>query len=237
MPSQPDLFAPQTSGTAGIPVPSPVPPGWADLPFFAEDWPRIAALLAEDGRQILPPHERRFHALALTPPDAVRVVILGQDPYPTPGHAMGLAFSVAPGVRPLPASLRNIFKELAEDTGDRLPDGDLSGWARQGVLLLNTHLSVPAGQPAGHAKLGWEKLTAQVLDRVSQRPTAFVLWGRPAQAQKRHIRDGDHLILESAHPSPLSAQRGFFGSRPFSRVNHWLESRGERPVDWSAPGG
>lgn len=231
MASQPDLFA------AAAPVPSPIPAGWADLPFFTEDFPRIAEALAQDGRLILPPHERRFHALILTPPEAVKVVILGQDPYPTPGHAMGLAFSVNPDVRPLPASLRNIFKELADDTGDRLPNGDLSGWARQGVLLLNTHLSVPAGQPAGHARLGWEKLTAQVMDRVSQRPTGFVLWGKPAQAQEKHIRPGDHLIHESVHPSPLSASRGFFGSRPFSKVNGWLASRGEAPIDWSAPGG
>jgi uracil-DNA glycosylase len=230
MASQPDLFA-----AAPAPVPSPIPAGWSDLPFFHEDFPRIAGALAQDGRLILPPHERRFHALILTPPDAARVVILGQDPYPTPGHAMGLAFSVNPDVRPLPASLRNIFKELADDTGDRLPNGDLSGWARQGVLLLNTHLSVPAGQPAGHARLGWERLTAQVLDRVSRRPTAFVLWGKPAQAQRRHIRPGDHLILESVHPSPLSASRGFFGTKPFSRVNDWLRARGEAPIDWGAP--
>ncbi len=230
MASQPDLFA------APSPVPSPIPAGWSDLPFFTEDFPRIAEALARDGRLILPPHERRFHALVLTPPEAVKIVILGQDPYPTPGHAMGLAFSVNPDVRPLPASLRNIFKELAEDTGDRLPNGDLSGWARQGVLLLNTHLSVPAGQPAGHARLGWDRLTAQVMDRVSQRPTAFVLWGKPAQAQGKHIRAGDHLIHESVHPSPLSASRGFFGSRPFSKVNDWLASRGEAPIDWSVPG-
>lgn len=228
--TQPDLFA------AASPVPSPIPAGWADLPFFTEDFPRIAEALARDGRLILPPHERRFNALVLTPPEAVKVVILGQDPYPSPGHAMGLAFSVNPDVRPLPASLRNIFKELAEDTGDRLPNGDLSGWARQGVLLLNTHLSVPAGQPAGHARLGWEKLTAQVMDRVSQRPTAFVLWGKPAQAQEKHIRPGDHLIHESVHPSPLSASRGFFGSRPFSKVNGWLRARGQAAIDWSAPG-
>lgn len=230
MASQPDLFAPAPSSKA--PALSPIPEGWADLPFFAEDWPRIAEALVRDPRQILPPHERRFHALALTPPDRVRVVILGQDPYPTPGHAMGLAFSVNPDVRPLPKSLQNVFREMGDDTGDRLPNGDLSGWARQGVLLLNTHLSVPAGVIGGHAKLGWERLTGQVIARVSERPTAFVLWGKPAQAQAKHIRPGDHLIVESAHPSPLSASRGFFGSRPFSRVNGWLEGRGEAPIDW-----
>lgn len=228
MPAQPDLFAPPPSG--------PVPKAWADLPFWAEDWPRVAAALAAETRPVLPPPDRRFLALELCPPEAVRVVILGQDPYPTPGHAMGLAFSVMADVRPLPKSLRNILRELAEDTGDRLPDGDLSGWARQGVLLLNTHLSVPAGVAGGHARIGWEALTAQVIGRVSRRPCAFVLWGRPAQAQARHIRPGDHLIHESAHPSPLSASRGFFGSRPFSRVNGWLAARGEAPIDWGRSG-
>ncbi|WP_210527455.1 uracil-DNA glycosylase [Rubellimicrobium arenae] len=229
MASQPDLFA--SSATPNL---SPIPDAWANLPFFSEDWPRIAEALARDPRPILPSHERRFHALALTPPDAVKVVILGQDPYPTPGHAMGLAFSVNPDVRPLPKSLANIFRELKEDTGDTRPDGDLTPWARQGVLLLNTHLSVPAGVIGGHAKLGWEALTGQVLARISQRPTAFVLWGKPAQAQAKHIRAGDHLVLASAHPSPLSASRGFFGSRPFSRVNAWLAEQGQAAVDWGA---
>jgi uracil-DNA glycosylase len=228
MPAQPDLFAPPPQP----PPPGPVPEAWADLPFWTEDWPRVAAALAAETRPVLPSDDRRFLALELCPPGAVRVVILGQDPYPTPGHAMGLSFSVMPGVRPLPKSLQNILRELAEDTGDRLPDGDLSGWARQGVLLLNTHLSVPAGIAGGHARIGWEALTAQVIERVSGHPCAFVLWGRPAQAQARHIRPGDHLIHESAHPSPLAASKGFFGSRPFSRVNAWLSARGEAPIDW-----
>jgi uracil-DNA glycosylase len=231
MPQQPDLFA----TPAATPDLSPIPTGWADMPFFTEDWPRIAAALVQDPRPILPSHEKRFHALELTPPDRVRVVILGQDPYPTPGHAMGLAFSVNPEVRPLPKSLQNVFRELSDDTGARLPNGDLSGWARQGVLLLNTHLSVPAGVIGGHAKLGWDRLTGQVLAQVSERNTGFVLWGKPAQAQARHIRPGDHLIVESTHPSPLSASRGFFGSRPFSRVNELLTAQGAEPVDWRLP--
>lgn len=219
------------------PMPSDaIPAAWADLPFWTGDWPRVAARLAAEHRPVLPPAGQRFLALELCPPEAVRVVILGQDPYPTPGHAMGLAFSVRPEVRPLPASLRNILREMEDDTGDRLPDGDLTGWARQGVLLLNTHLSVPAGLPGGHARIGWDALTAQVIGRVSRRPCAFLLWGRPAQAQARHIRPGEHLIHESVHPSPLSASKGFFGSRPFSRVNAWLVAQGGTPIDWGRPG-
>ena len=159
---------------------SGLPPGWADLPFFAEDYPALEA--ATRGPDILPPAAQRFAALALTPPEATRVVILGQDPYPTPGHAHGLAFSVEPDVRPLPRSLTNIFKEMAEDLGAAPPSGDLRFWARQGVLLLNTALTVPAGQAGAHAKLGWSRLTHQVLDRLSDRPRAFVLWGAMPRA-------------------------------------------------------
>lgn len=211
-----------------------IPPAWAHLPFFSRDWPRLAARLAADPRAILPPEPQRFAALDLTPPAAVRVVILGQDPYPTPGHAHGLAFSVEPDVRPLPRSLSNIFRELQDDLSVTRPNGDLRGWARQGVLLLNTCLSVPAGEAAGHARLGWQRLAEEVLAEVSAaRPAAFVLWGGHAQALKGHIRPGGHLLIETPHPSPLSARRGFFGSRPFSRVNGWLAERGEAPVDWA----
>ncbi|WP_284162941.1 uracil-DNA glycosylase [Frigidibacter sp. SD6-1] len=210
-----------------------IPPAWADLPFFSRDWPGLAAAIAADPRPILPPEHQRFAALALIPPAAVRVVILGQDPYPTPGHAHGLAFSVEPDVRPLPRSLSNIFKEMEADIGTRPESGDLRFWAHQGVLLLNTCLSVPAGEAGGHARLGWQRLAEEVLARVSQRPTAFLLWGGHAQALARHIAPSDHLILESAHPSPLSARRGFFGSRPFSRINRWLVERGEAPIRWA----
>ena len=213
-----------------------IPPGaWADLPFFSEVWPGVAAALEAEARDVLPPAERVFAALDACAPDAVRVVILGQDPYPTPGHADGLAFSVRPGVA-LPRSLANVFAEMEADVGCRPANGDLSGWAAQGVLLLNTCLTVPAGMAGGHGRLGWQRLAADVLDRVSQRPVAFVLWGRHAQALKRHIREGAHLFVESAHPSPLSARQGFFGSRPFGRVNAWLEAQGERPVDWCGSG-
>ncbi|MBS0563097.1 MAG: uracil-DNA glycosylase [Proteobacteria bacterium] len=210
-----------------------VPPAWAHLPFFARDWPRIEAGLALDPRQILPPAAQRYAALDLTPPAAVKVVILGQDPYPTPGHAQGLAFSVAPEMRPLPRSLLNIFRELQDDLDVSMPNGDLRGWARQGVLLLNTCLTVPSGEAGGHARLGWQRLAEEVLAEVSARPAAFLLWGSHAQALEGHIRPGPHLIVESAHPSPLSARRGFFGSRPFSRVNGWLTAQGRAPIDWA----
>jgi uracil-DNA glycosylase len=125
-----------------------------------------------------------------------------------------------------------VFAEMEADLGCRTGGGDLSGWAAQGVLLLNTCLTVPAGAPGGHGRLGWQRLAAEVLGRVSERPTAFLLWGRHAQALKHHVRPGTHLFVESPHPSPLSARGGFFGSRPFSRVNDWLQARGERPIDW-----
>ncbi|NIZ12657.1 uracil-DNA glycosylase [Phaeobacter sp. HF9A] len=207
--------------------------GWAQLPFFSERWPGVQSALAQETRQILPPAPQRFAALELTPPEATRVVILGQDPYPTPGHAHGLSFSVEPDVTPLPRSLRNIYQELSDDLGRCPPNGDLRPWARQGVLLLNTVLSVPAGAANGHKALGWQELAYQVLDHSSRRPTAYVLWGNQAQALAKHIRPGDHLILKTAHPSPLSARRGFFGSRPFSQINGWLAERGEPPIQWT----
>lgn len=207
---------------------------WAHLPFFTSTWPEIHAVLQEDPREILPPAEQRFAAFQLTQPERTRVVILGQDPYPTPGHAHGLAFSAKPDVRPLPRSLSNIYKELEADLTISRPNGDLRGWARQGVLLLNTALSVPAGAANGHKHLGWQHLVHQVLELTSARPTAYILWGNAAQKLEKHIKPGDHLILKTAHPSPLSARRGFFGSRPFSQVNNWLAARGEASIDWNA---
>lgn len=210
-----------------------IPAAWSHLPFFETDWPGIEAALEADDRQILPPNPQRFAALDLTAPAQTRVVILGQDPYPTPGHAHGLAFSVEPDVRPLPRSLNNIYKELEADLQISRPTGDLRGWARQGVLLLNTALSVPAGVADGHKRLGWAPLVHQILEHCSRRPTAFILWGNTAQKLEKFIRGEDHLILKTAHPSPLSARRGFFGSRPFSNVNDWLTQKGHPPVDWS----
>lgn len=210
-----------------------VPESWAHLPFFRQHWPGIAARLAEDSRTILPPEAQRFAALWLTAPTQVRVVILGQDPYPTRGHAHGLAFSVEPDVRPLPRSLSNIFKEMQGDIGSSPASGDLRFWAHQGVLLLNSCLTVPESSAGAHAKIGWHRLTEDVLAEVSARPTAFLLWGAHAQGLARAIRNGDHLLIKTAHPSPLSARRGFFGSSPFSRVNRWLTARGQTPIDWS----
>ena len=204
---------------------------WRDLPFFEEDLPAIDAALAGMMRPAQPPSDLAFRALELTPPEAVRCVILGQDPYPTPGHAHGLAFSVPRGTRPLPPSLRNILKELAEDQGPR-EDPDLSDWARQGVLLLNTALTVPEGQIDGHRSLGWDRLVAQVLGRLQLDPVAYVLWGKRAQGLAKGVDPRANLKIETAHPSPLSARRGFFGSRPFGRVNDWLAAHGRGTIDW-----
>ena len=210
---------------------TPVPAPWADLPFFRDDWPAIAARLRD--RDWLPGPGRVFAALALTPPAAARVVILGQDPYPTPGHANGLAFSVTPETA-LPRSLKNIFAEMRDDIGAAPPNGDLSGWARQGVLLLNTALSVLPGQAGAHATWGWDRLARQAVARAqAERPLAFILWGAHAQKAVAGLPRACDLVIATAHPSPLSARRGFFGSRPFSRVNDWLCARGEAPVDWA----
>ncbi|WP_043775267.1 uracil-DNA glycosylase [Roseivivax isoporae] len=208
------------------------PQAWAHLPFFARDLPAIAARLAAETRPVLPPEHQVFAALEAVAPEEVRVLILGQDPYPTPGHAHGHAFSVAPHVRPLPRSLSNIFKEMQADLGASPEDGDLRHWADQGVLLLNTALTVPAGDAGGHARLGWARLAQEVIGELSLSPRAFVLWGGHAQRFRPFINGAGHLILESAHPSPLSARRGFFGSRPFSRVNDWLKARGETEISW-----
>ena len=168
----------------------------------------------------------------------VRVLIVGQDPYPTPGHAVGLSFSVAPGLRPLPRSLQNIFTELVSDVGaDRPPDGDLSPWSMQGVLLLNRVLTVAPGAPGSHRGKGWEQVTDRAIAALVERdaPLVAVLWGRDAQSLRGAL-DGVPRV-ESVHPSPMSADRGFFGSRPFSRVNALLAEQGCAPIDWSlAPG-
>lgn len=177
-----------------------------------------------------------FNALHFTAYTDTRVVILGQDPYHGPGQAHGLSFSVQPGVR-RPPSLTNIFKELHDDLGCPMPDdGDLEHWARQGVLLLNTVLTVRRGQANSHRGKGWEPFTDRVIEMLNERaaPVVFILWGRNAQAKKQMIDERRHCIIESSHPSPYSAHYSFFGSRPFSRANSFLQRAGLSPVDWAA---
>lgn len=192
----------------------------------------------EAGRTIYPPRGRRLRALDLTPLDQVKVVILGQDPYHGPGQATGLAFSV-PGRVPLPPSLMNIYKELEADCGSPRPaDGDLTGWAQQGVLLLNSCLTVEAGKPGSHAGRGWERITDACVEAVASRetPSVFILWGKHAQAKAARIpqlSDGRHCVIRSPHPSPLSAHRGFFGSRPFSGANAFLAAHGRQVISWA----
>ena len=188
-------------------------------------------------RTIYPDMYHIFNALQSTSYSDVKVVILGQDPYHGPGQAHGLSFSVLPGVEP-PPSLLNIFKELQTDLGCRIPNnGCLKPWADQGVLLLNTVLTVREHQANSHHGQGWEIFTDRIIELLNERekPMAFILWGTPARRKKAMITNPHHYIVESPHPSPLSASRGFFGSRPFSRVNQFLESCGETPIDWQLP--
>ncbi|PUB19297.1 uracil-DNA glycosylase [Yoonia sediminilitoris] len=202
---------------------------WSELPFFGQPLERIAAGL--DG-PFLPPPVLTFRALECTQPQDVRAVILGQDPYHTPGKADGLAFSIPDAFGGRLDSLGNILKELESDLGVARRRTSLQDWADGGVLLLNTALTVPPHAPKAHAKLGWSALVSEVLAHLSDRPRAFLLWGAPAQAYSNQL-DTRHLVLRSPHPSPLSAHRGFFGSRPFSKVNQWLIDQGERPIDWA----
>jgi uracil-DNA glycosylase len=190
------------------------------------------------GKTIYPKPDALFKALNATPLDAVEVVILGQDPYHGPGQAHGLSFSVPAGTA-LPPSLRNIFKELAADLGVKPPpSGYLGGWAEQGVLLLNAVLTVEGGAAGSHAGRGWERFTDKILAVLSREKTGlvFVLWGSYAQKKRALIDESKHLVLTSAHPSPLSAHRGFFGSRPFSQINAYLKATGQRPIDWAHTG-
>lgn len=185
-------------------------------------------------RQIFPPADDIFNAFHLTPLHEVKVVILGQDPYHGEGQAHGLCFSVRPGVD-IPPSLVNIYQELHDDLGCTIPNhGCLTKWAKQGVLLLNTVLTVRAHQANSHKGIGWEEFTDAAIRKLNEqdRPIVFILWGRPAQAKKSMLHNPKHLILEAPHPSPLSAYRGFFGSRPFSQANRFLEAQGVEPVDW-----
>ena len=221
-----------------------LPESWRDVlePVLATPEARKlgGVLRAEEaaGKAIYPPQGSRLRALELTPLDAVKVVILGQDPYHGPGQAMGLSFSVPGGVKH-PPSLRNIFKELADDCGIAPPtSGDLTAWAERGVLLLNNSLTVEAGQAGSHAGRGWDAITDACVAAVAARaePAVFILWGSHAQAKASRIAELNaptrHCVIRSPHPSPLSAHRGFFGSKPFSRANAFLEKAGREPVDW-----
>ena len=186
------------------------------------------------GKQIFPRADHWFHALDSTPLEDVRVVILGQDPYHGPGQAHGLCFSVQPGVK-TPPSLVNIYKELEDDLGvARANHGNLQAWAKQGVLLLNAVLTVEAHQAGSHQGKGWEKFTDAIIELVNKRaePVVFILWGTYAQKKANFIDTTKHLVLRSVHPSPLSAHRGFFGSKPFSQANVFLEQHGMKPIDW-----
>jgi len=208
---------------------------WADLPFFTDTLPDIEAALAWETRAICPPPAEIFNALSRTQPNNTRVVILGQDPYHTLGKADGLAFSIPDGFGGRLDSLGNIFKELENDLGVIRTRTDLADWADQGVLLLNTALTAPQGDAKGHAKLGWDVLTAQVLTRLASRPRAYLLWGKPAAKAAAFVDPAQNLKIETAHPSPLSAYRGFFGSRPFSRTNAWLQAQGSPGINWGNP--
>ena len=184
--------------------------------------------------RVFPEEKNVFRALELTPFESVKVVILGQDPYHGFGQAHGLSFSVQKGT-PLPPSLRNIYKELQEDLGGELPtEGDLSHWAKQGILLLNTVLTVEEGNANSHKGMGWERLTNRLIDSLNElnHPVIFILWGKPAQDKEKLITNPNHVILKAPHPSPLSAYRGFFGSKPFSRVNEILIQQDQTPIRW-----
>ena len=201
-------------------------------PYFSNLLKFVAT--EREGHKIFPPKGQVFTAFDVVPFDQVRVVILGQDPYPSPGHAHGMSFSVPPGVSP-PPSLRNIYKELQSDLGIApAKNGYLMGWARQGIFLLNTVLTVREREPGSHRGQGWEQFTDQVIKLLSARAgrIVFILWGKDAQSKACMINTEEHRVLTSAHPSPMSAHQGFFGSKPFSQTNEALVKKGFEPIDW-----
>lgn len=220
----------------------PLPDGWKpelagelDKPYFRT----LQQFLAEErhAHTVYPPEQEVFAALEITPYDRVNVLLLGQDPYPNPGQAHGLCFSVRPGVAP-PPSLVNIYKELRSDLGCHIPNnGYLVPWARQGILMLNAVLTVRAHQPNSHKDKGWEIFTDTIIRKTNEKdsPVVFVLWGNYARKKTSLIDTARHTIIQSAHPSPLSARNGFFGSKPFSAINRALEAAGKPPIDWQIP--
>jgi uracil-DNA glycosylase len=213
----------------------PVLAGEFDQPYF-----RNLEKFQKKERQshvIYPPEKDLFRALELTPYQKVNVLLLGQDPYPGENQAHGLCFSVQPGIKP-PASLRNIYKELQTDVGFRIPNhGYLAPWAEQGILMINAVLTVRAGEPNSHKGMGWEIFTDTIISRVNERESSvvFVLWGAYAQKKIKLINSDRHTIIKSAHPSPLSARNGFFGSRPFSAINKALQAAGKPEIEWQLP--
>lgn len=214
-------------------------PSWLEVlkdefqaPYFLE----MEKVLTEayKNETVYPPKNDLFTALNLTPFSKVKVVIIGQDPYHGPGQAHGLSFSVKPGVR-LPPSLVNIFKELESDVGVKIPkDGDLEAWAKKGVLLLNNQLTVVEGKPMSHKDIGWNEFTDKIIEVLNEKREhlVFILWGSPAQKKAKAVNTRKHHVIKSVHPSPLSSYRGFFGSKPFSKANVYLESQSIKPVDW-----
>ena len=220
----------------------PLPRSWRphlDAELEKPYWTRLREFVDRERRThtVFPPESEVFAALELTPYERVRVMILGQDPYHGAGQAHGLAFSVRPGVTP-PPSLRNMLRELRDDAGCPVPDnGYLVPWAEQGVLLLNAVLTVREGQPNSHKGKGWETFTDAVIRAVDAKPepVVFVLWGGYAGKKEALIDAGRHTVIKAAHPSPLSAKRGFFGSRPYTQINAALEQAGQAPIDWCLP--
>lgn len=235
----PERAAPEASGDAGGDGLPPIPASWQSVladevrkPYYAE----LSRFVTEERRahQVFPPRDDVFNALALTPYDDVRVVLLGQDPYHDDNQAHGLCFSVRPGIAP-PPSLVNMYKELKSDIGSRIPNhGYLVSWAKQGMLMLNAVLTVRAHSPNSHKNHGWETFTDAVLKKVSDKrdPVVFVLWGAYAQKKAKLVDTSRHVVLACAHPSPLSARAGFFGSKQFSVINEALRKNGKPPIDW-----
>jgi uracil-DNA glycosylase len=237
--AQPSLFD-EPAEEAGEPVAVPdIPASWQRVlagEFTRPYWADLQAFVAREREEhtIYPPADEVYTAFRLTPFEKTHVFLLGQDPYPGPNQAHGLCFSVKPGV-PLPGSLRNMYKELRDDLGiPPAKTGYLVKWAEQGMLMLNAVLTVRAGQPNSHKGQGWETFTDAVIRAVGQKddPVVFVLWGAYAQKKLKLIDTDKHTIIQSAHPSPLSAANGFFGSRPFSKINAALKEHGVKPIDW-----
>jgi uracil-DNA glycosylase len=219
-----------------------IPDGWKQLLATELEKPYFELLekFVEGERRtytIFPPKEETFTALQLTSYENIRVLLLGQDPYPTVNHAHGLCFSVKPGIKP-PQSLVNIYKELKEDVGFQIPNnGYLAKWAQQGILMLNAVLTVRETTPNSHKDKGWEQFTDAIIKKVNEKsdPVVFILWGAYAQKKIKLIDTNRHFVIQSAHPSPLSAKTGFFGSKPFSKTNQLLQSAGKPPIDWQIP--